>query len=93
MERTVMAICQTCAMEYDPKVTNSPRRYCSEECYQFGERPYRQARNAINPDICPSCKRNCPCERAFQTEKVYNGGKRHVCLWACGRRSPSKLVP
>lgn len=38
-----MGTCQTCAKHYDPKVTTSPSRYCSNECYDIGARPYNKA--------------------------------------------------
>jgi hypothetical protein len=35
-----MKTCQFCAKTYDPKVTTTPRGYCSQECSRYGERPY-----------------------------------------------------
>lgn len=35
--------CQTCARKYNPEITSSPIRYCSQECYSFGGRAYNKA--------------------------------------------------
>lgn len=37
-----MGTCWTCAKFYDPKTSSSPTHYCSNECYDFGARPYNQ---------------------------------------------------
>ena len=37
-----MGTCWTCAKIYDPKTSSSPTHYCSNECYDFGSRPYNQ---------------------------------------------------
>lgn len=39
-----MGTCWTCAKFYDPKTSSSPTHYCSNECYDFGSRPYNQPR-------------------------------------------------
>lgn len=39
-----MGTCWTCARFYDPKTSSSPTHYCSNECYDFGSRPYNQPR-------------------------------------------------
>lgn len=39
-----MSTCWTCAKFYDPKTSSSPTHYCSNECSDFGSRPYNQPR-------------------------------------------------